>query len=113
VGTTQEEAGGDERRVVYVLHPQDNVGTALRDLAPGEVVRAERHGTATAIEVRHPIPFGHKLALEPIARGEPVLKYGEVIGLASQDIAPGEHVHTHNVESQRGRGDLAPRPDGD
>jgi altronate dehydratase small subunit len=116
VGTTQGEPGGepggDERRVVYVLHPRDNVGTALRDLAPGEVVQAERHERATAVEVRQPILFGHKLALEPIARGEPVLKYGEAIGLASQDIAPGEHVHTHNVESQRGRGDLAPRPDG-
>jgi altronate dehydratase small subunit len=124
VGTAQEEAGrgghgqegggagGSERRAVYVLHPKDNVGTALRDLAPGEVVRAERHGAAAQIEVRHPIPFGHKLALEPISRGEPVLKYGEAIGLASEDIAPGEHVHVHNVESQRGRGDLAPRPDG-
>ena len=46
------------------------------------------------------------MAARAIAAGEPVLKYGEVIGLASQDIAPGQWVHVHNVESARARGDL-------
>jgi altronate dehydratase small subunit len=97
---------------VYVLNPKDNVATALRDLAAGERVWAQRDPGAGAagrieVEVKQAIAFGHKLALVAIARDEPVLKYGEAIGLAAQDIAPGEHVHTHNVESQRGRGDLA------
>jgi altronate dehydratase small subunit len=114
-GAAAAPAGGTERRVTYVLNPKDNVATALRDLAAGERVVAVRDaaaGPAGTIEVvlRQSIAFGHKLALVPIARGEPVLKYGEAIGLAGQDIAPGEHVHTHNVESQRGRGDLAARP---
>ena len=105
------------RRLIHLLHPKDNVATALVDLAPGTVVeRADApaspgsDGPAAApatIEVRSAIPFGHKLALAPIGRGQPVIKYGEVIGLASTDIAPGEHVHVHNVDSQRGRGDLA------
>ncbi len=105
------------RRLIHLLHPRDNVATALVDLAPGTLVEradmpttsaSDRPAAAPAeIEVRSAIPFGHKLALAPIGRGQPVIKYGEVIGLASADIAPGEHVHVHNVDSQRGRGDLA------
>ena len=45
------------------------------------------------------IPAGHKYALFPIAKGEYVIKYGEIIGRATQDIAQGEWVHTHNVKS--------------
>ncbi len=89
---------------IHLLHPDDNVATALSPLEPGTIVEAP---DGRRVEVRSAIPFGHKLALVPIARGAPVVKYGEVIGLASADIAPGEHVHVHNVESQRGRGDLA------
>lgn len=99
------------RRIVSVLHPKDNVATALVELQEGASVEADRgEGAAerqVTISVRTPIPFGHKIALQPIAKFEPVLKYGEVIGLATADIAAGEHVHVHNVESQRGRGDLA------
>ena len=114
-GGAQAQAQAGERRVTYVLNPKDNVATALRDLAAGERVRVERDAAAgpagtIELEVKQSIAFGHKLALVPIARGEPVLKYGEAIGLAGQDIGPGEHVHTHHVESQRGRGDLAARP---
>ncbi len=89
---------------IHLLHPDDNVATALTPLEPGTIVEAP---DGRRVEVRSAIPFGHKLALVPIAKGAPVVKYGEVIGLASADIAPGEHVHVHNVESQRGRGDLA------
>jgi len=102
---TAERSG---RRVVHIMNPQDNVATALIDLEPGTVVEAALEGGPVRVEVRDRILFGHKLALLPIAEGAPVRKYGEVIGLASRPIAPGEHVHTHNVESQRGRGDLSP-----
>lgn len=84
------------------------MATALADLAAGTEVESPLPGASAArLTVRSAIPFGHKLALLPIGRGQAVIKYGEVIGLATQDIAPGEHVHVHNVESQRGRGDLA------
>jgi altronate dehydratase len=53
------------------------------------------------------IPRGHKVALRAIRAGEPVVKYGHPIGAASVDIAPGDHVHIHNVSSGRGRGDLS------
>jgi altronate dehydratase small subunit len=92
------------RKLIHHLHPRDNVATALVELAPGTIVEGPDGGR---IEIRSGIPFGHKIALAAIRAGEPVVKYGEVIGLASADIAPGEHVHVHNVESQRGRGDLA------
>ncbi len=51
------------------------------------------------------IPYGHKIALRPIAEGEDVIKYGLSIGSASEDIPAGSYVHIHNVESNRGRGD--------
>lgn len=89
-------------RRAYHLHPSDNVAVALADLAPGEVVDLPT-GSVTMVD---PVPFGHKVAVAPIRPGDEVRKYGEVIGLASAAIAPGHHVHVHNIESQRGRGDL-------
>ena len=60
--------------------------------------------------VLDPIPRGHKVALASIGTGEEVIKYGSPIGRATTDIAAGAHVHTHNVASSRGRGDLG-RPE--
>lgn len=84
-----------------VLHPSDNVATALADLEEGDNVEAK----GTAVTARERVPFGHKVALCRIASGTPVTKYGEQIGLAVHDIPAGACVHVHNVESQRGRGD--------
>lgn len=99
-------------RILHVLHRDDNVATALAEVAAGTEVSVERQGAWHTVRVLQPIPLGHKIALEPICRGLPVRKYGEVIGLASADIAAGEHVHVHNVESQRGRGDLRAKDEG-
>ncbi|HEV2122920.1 MAG TPA: UxaA family hydrolase [Chloroflexota bacterium] len=99
------------RRLVQLMHADDNVAIALSDLEPGTLVQVERllpaGQSAEHVTVTMTIPFGHKVALRPIRSGEAVLKYGEAIGLASVEIAAGEHVHVHNVDSQRGRGDLA------
>jgi altronate dehydratase small subunit len=89
-------------RRAYHLNPSDNVAVALADLEPGEVLDLP----PGRIVVTAPVPFGHKVAVVSVALGEEVRKYGEVIGLASAPIRPGDHVHVHNVESQRGRGDL-------
>src|SRR5262249_34688147 len=59
------------------------------------------------VTVRQSIPRGHKVARVPIAAGSAVVKYGSPIGRATADIAAGEHVHAHNVASERGRGDLS------
>lgn len=93
-----------------VISSSDNVATALEPLEPGSTVQAG----SIAIAVRDHIPRGHKIALQRIPAGAAVVKYGSAIGSASADIEPGAHVHTHNVASSRGRGDLAreaPRAD--
>jgi altronate dehydratase len=71
------------------LHGADNVVIALADLAAGAAVEgAVLHG---------PVPRGHKIAVAPIAIGTPVLRYGQIIGQATADIAAGAHVHSHNL----------------
>ena len=85
------------------LKDDDDVAVALRALEPGVAIRFPD----AAVIPLGPIPGGHKIALRAIARGNPIHKYGQVIGRASAPIAAGEHVHVHNVEGTRGRGDLA------
>lgn len=86
----------------------DNVATAIADIAPGEPPFADEEVRAAAAVSR-----GHKIALAPIARGAPVIKYGFPIGRAIADIAPGEHVHGHNLATALGSDDdyhYAPAP---
>jgi altronate hydrolase len=78
--------------VTLQLNPADNVAVAMHDLSAGEPVGI---GQITA---QQPIPRGHKVAIAEVAPGERVLKYGQVIGLATVAIHPGEHVHTQNLE---------------
>ena len=87
---------------VLVISDRDNVATALQPLEPG--LTLELSGGSLA--VREAVPSGHKIALRTIRAGEAVIKYGSPIGLATAEIAAGSHVHTHNVASTRGRGDL-------
>jgi altronate dehydratase len=90
-------------RSVLVISDRDNVATALEPLEAGRQIEV----TGRTLSVRDPIPSGHKIALVAIAAGSAVIKYGSPIGIASAEIAAGAHVHTHNVSSSRGRGDLA------
>lgn len=80
------------------LSPGDNVATALRAIAAGEEVRLAGGETVVALDA---VPLCHKVALRPIAPGEPVLKYGHAIGDATAAIEPGRHVHVHNMRSAR------------
>lgn len=89
--------------VAVVLRPEDNVAVAARPLEPGLQVRHE--GATLSLPRR--VGLGHKLALVPIPRGRPVVKYGQVIGFAAADIAPGEHVHVHNVSADAFERDYA------
>lgn len=73
------------------LAHDDDVGVAIRKIAPGTVV-----GDLT---VRDEVPMGHKVALHPIAAGAQILKFGVPIGRATRDIEKGELVHTHNLTS--------------
>jgi len=76
---------------LFQIDPRDNVATALRDLDAGE----QQSGLILA----EPVARGHKVALRAIANGEPVLKFGFPIGRATADIAPGAHVHSHNLST--------------
>ncbi|MFT3787889.1 MAG: altronate dehydratase family protein [Tepidisphaeraceae bacterium] len=78
-------------RQTLKIHDSDNVAVAMQKLAAGT--------TVNGVTLTKDVPPGHKIALRPIQRGQPVLKYGYPIGVASTDIAPGDHVHSHNVES--------------
>ena len=95
------------RRDAIVIKSQDNVATAIRDIPAGKKALVGVGEESVSVTVIKEISFGHKLALRHIRSGEDILKYGTVIGRATQDIQVGEHVHVHNVESTRGRGDLA------
>lgn len=94
-------------QAVVVMAESDDVGTALRDLSPGEHVPYVVGARRGEVAVAQPIPFGHKVALRAVATGADVRKYGAVIGRATCDIAEGQHVHVHNLAGVRGRGDLA------
>ncbi|MEM6440264.1 MAG: altronate dehydratase family protein [Pseudomonadota bacterium] len=72
------------------LSPDDNVVTALRPLEAGVDVEGA--------ETLSLIPRGHKIACRPIAKGEPIRKYGQIIGYAAEDLAPGRHLHTDEIE---------------
>ena len=90
-----------------MLRENDSVATALRDLAVGEEIVVGIQERSLRVRIGQPIPFGHKVATIDIGQGDNVLKYGEVIGRATQAIQKGFHAHVHNIESLRGRGDLA------
>ncbi|MFQ3623294.1 MAG: altronate dehydratase family protein [Acetobacteraceae bacterium] len=73
------------------LHPEDGVVIARTDLLPGTPIPGE------GVVVTARIPPGHKLAVRAHDAGEPVRRYGQIIGVATRRIAPGEHVHSHNL----------------
>ncbi|HXS90483.1 MAG TPA: SAF domain-containing protein, partial [Steroidobacteraceae bacterium] len=77
----------------YRITARDDVAIALRDLAAGERVTLD----GAAFELLDAIPRSHKFALRSVSAGEPVRKYGQVIGRATAQIARGAHVHTHNL----------------
>lgn len=79
--------------IAVLLHPSDTVAVARRPIPPRETI-ASPSGSVTTSSM---IPMGHKFALRPIRTGEPVLKYGQIIGFSLGDISAGDHVHTHNI----------------
>ena len=93
---------------VLIIDEEDNVAVAVQPLKKGDEVNInlKSGGKVYKLKVYESIPFGHKIALKAIKKGERVIKYGQAIGKATKNIDKGEHVHTHNVESTKGRGDL-------
>ena len=84
-------------QVAYVVAETDNMATAIVDIVPGPVeLRGAISGMTEAVEA---VNFGHKLALHDISIGEPVVKFGYIIGTASQPIGKGCVAHMHNIHS--------------
>jgi altronate hydrolase len=73
------------------LHADDDVVIARVELPAGTMVTKENVRAAVRI------PAGHKIAVRAVPKGKPVHRYNQIIGFATQDIAPGDHVHVHNV----------------
>ncbi len=90
------------------VNEKDNVATLFSNNADSGVNSEVRdhQGASTLVKLEDKVPYGHKIALTKIEAGVPIIKYGEEIGVAVKDIQLGEHVHAHNMDSQRARGDL-------
>ena len=80
---------------VLLLADGDNVAIAKVDLESGTVVMV--HGHRITLQVK--ILVGHKFAFKPVRNGETIVKYGAPIGVATRDIASGEYMHIHNIDS--------------
>ncbi len=80
--------------LAVLLDAVDDVAVAKQQLFPRTVLVLV---DGTEIRTKQMIPMGHKVALRPITEGDQVLRYGQIIGFATKDIAPGEHVHEHNL----------------
>ena len=80
---------------------KDNVITCCEAVEAGDIFQIN----GVSITAAQSIPIYHKMAIAAVSKGAYVYKYGQPIGIASADILPGQHVHIHNLESDRGRGD--------
>jgi len=86
-----------------LMDQKDNVAVVLQKLETGNTVNIVLgRDVSDSVEATVEIPFGHKIATRDIQADDPVMKYGEVIGRATQPIRKGGHVHIHNVVSIRG-----------
>jgi altronate hydrolase len=90
-------------QIAVHLRPEDNIAVAARHLSAGQTF--EFNGGTVTLSGR--VGLGHKIALTGIRKGEAIYKYGQIIGFASRDIAPGDHVHVHNVAADAFERDYA------
>lgn len=89
---------------IFLIHrPGDSVGVATSDLSAGSAVTGRFRDSDETVDVTamDDVPLGHKIAVSPLEAGAPVVEYGVEIGVATQAIQPGQHVHVHNLKGQR------------
>ena len=93
-------------KTVNAVHvsPLDNCVTLTDSAEPGDAVSFLEDGAEKAVTARVNIPMWHKMAAKPIEKGGGVYKYGAIIGVALEDIEPGDHVHIHNMRSPKNGG---------
>jgi len=92
--------------IAIKINHKDNVATIFNEVVKSsKVVIKDIKGNTEEVSSKNDIPYGHKIAIENISKGDKIIKYGEIIGAATEDLSIGEYVHVHNLESIRGRGD--------
>lgn len=100
-------------RRAILLHPADTVAVLVEAAAAGESIElfGEGAGSLPPLAAQEAIPYGHKVAVRKMEAGSPVIKYGEIMGIALEEIGAGFHVHVHNVRglesSERGGAQVA------
>lgn len=88
----------------FLVHDnRDNVGVAVVDIDPGQVISGTTldGGHSLQVTTGEAIPLGHKIALKNLKPGDTVIKYGEDIGKVVANIQTGQHVHVHNLKTKR------------
>jgi len=85
------------KRYAKLISECDNVVTVLADCKAGDNATVKHGGEESLYTCNQDIPFGHKIAIAQMKKGDSVIKYGEKIGVAKKEIKIGDWVHTHNV----------------
>ena len=102
-GAHPQSSGGSHPHVLAHEH-EDNVAVVVvEDLKAGTRARGvvTHDDSAFEVDVHDDVPIGHKVALEDLSEGDTAIKYGEDIGKIVAAVKKGEHVHTHNLKTQR------------
>ena len=84
-----------------ILNKIDNVATSLREINSNEKITLKIEGHFINFTLEDSVKIFHKFSLKVIKKGDKILKYGEVIGIATKDIKKGKHVHVENITSLR------------
>ncbi len=79
-----------------IMNSEDNCATSLAEIPKDDEVKLNG---GKIIKINQNIPFGHKFALRKISKDDLVKKYGEIIGVATENIEVGDWIHTHNIKS--------------
>lgn len=84
-----------------MIDKKDNVIVGIEKIESGDRIKCKYGDEIFEFDAVNDIQIYHKIALKNIKKGEAIVKYGEHIGLAKEDIKKGQHVHVHNVEDHR------------
>lgn len=84
-----------------IIDEKDTVAVAIEQIEKGNDVSYKVNEEVITFKALDDIQIYHKIAIKNLEKGEPVIKYGEHIGLAAENVHIGNHIHTHNVENHR------------
>lgn len=85
----------NKNKFIIMDKSKDNCATTLDDISKDTELLIDEEN----IKINQDVPMGHKFASKGIKKGEKIFKYGEIIGIATEDISKGDWIHTHNITS--------------